>query len=184
MTETIIWRRLDMPGHESARVFLQDSRWQVDGSAVFVYEREPCRLDYRLECNSDWETLSGEIAGWVGDKLVRIEISVDADRRWWLNGAECFEVTGCIDLDLNFSPVTNLFPIRRLKLAVGERSAVRAAWLRFPSFKFERLDQTYSRLDNSTYRYESAGGSFVSQLAVNDAGLVTHYPDFWRVEEA
>lgn len=74
---------------------------------------------------------------------------------------------------LNFSPSTNLLPIRRLNLAIGQGAAVRAAWLRFPSFTLEPLEQVYRRIDPTTYRYESAGGRFVAELQVNDSGLVT-----------
>lgn len=181
---TIIWRRLDKPGHESARMFLQDSRWHLDGTAVFLHDRQPCRLDYLLECDSLWQTLSGKIAGWVGDEVIRVEVCVDSTRHWWLNGEAQAEVAGCIDLDLNFSPLTNLLPIRRLNLAVGQEAIVRAAWLRFPSFKFEPLEQLYRRIGTSTYRYESASGNFAANLDVDEAGLVTHYPNFWRVEDA
>ncbi len=59
---------------------------------------------------------------------------------------------------------------------------MRAAWLRFPSFTLEPLEQLYQRIDGSTYRYESAGGRFIVELRVNDAGFVTHYPNFWHVE--
>lgn len=88
----------------------------------------------------------------------------------------------CIDLDLNFSPSTNLLPIRRLGLAVGQEAEVKAAWLRFPSFTLEALKQLYRRIDVATYRYESAGGRFVTELQVNEVGLVTRYPNFWQVE--
>lgn len=88
----------------------------------------------------------------------------------------------CIDLDLNFSPSTNLLPIRRLSLAVAERATVRAAWLRFPSFRLEPLEQIYHRIDATTYRYESAGGRFVAELKVNATGFVTRYGDLWEVE--
>lgn len=179
---TIIWRRLDRPGHESARLFLIDSRWQLEGTAVFLHNRLPCRLDYLLECDSQWQTLSGKISGWVGDDVISVGISVDSSRQWNLNGKECVEVAGCIDVDLNFSPSTNLLPIRRLNLAVGQAARVRAAWLRFPSFKLEPLEQTYCRVETSRYRYESAGGNFVSELEVNEVGLVTHYPNFWLAE--
>ena len=90
-------------------------------------------------------------------------------------------VTDCIDLDLNFSPSTNLLPIRRLNLAVGEEAQVRAAWLRFPSFELEALSQTYRRTAESTYRYESSTG-FVADLEVNSVGFVTNYPGIWEVE--
>lgn len=99
-----------------------------------------------------------------------------------MNGAECPNVEGCLDLDLNFSPSTNLLPIRRLALAAGQEANVRAAWLRFPSFALEPLEQRYHRLNDFVYRYESAGGRFVAELQVSEAGFVTHYPNLWQVE--
>jgi hypothetical protein len=89
-------------------------------------------------------------------------------------------VLGCIDLDLNFSPSTNLLPIRRLDLAIGQHAEVKAAWLRFPSFNLEPLTQIYSRLDETSYRYSSNNGKFVRDIKVNEAGLVTVYPGLWE----
>jgi len=180
----VLWRRLDLPGHESGRVLFQDSRWHLTGTAVFAHHQQPCRLDYLVVCDSGWQTLSGRVAGWVGNEAVEVEISVDSARRWRLNGTECPEVAGCIDLDLNFSPSTNLLPIRRLGLAIGQEAPARAAWLRFPGFTLEPLEQLYRRIDAATYRYESAGGRFVTELRVNGAGFVTHYPGFWQIEGA
>ncbi len=178
---SILWRRLDRPGHEAARLFLQGSGWHLTGTAVFASDGRPCRLDYQVVCSADWRTLSGRLSGWLGTSLVEVEVAADAGR-WRLNGVECPTVAGCIDLDLNFSPSTNLLPIRRLGLAVGAQAPVRAAWLRFPSFALEPLDQVYRRTGDTTYRYESAGGSFVADLRVNAEGFVTEYPGFWRVE--
>lgn len=114
--------------------------------------------------------------GWVGRDEVSIDVAVGPGGVWRSNGVEVPAVHGAVDLDLNFSPSTNLLPIRRLNLAVGQEAAVRAAWLRFPSFVFEPLEQTYRRIDTATYRYASAGGRFTADLTVNDAGLVTVYP--------
>ena len=180
----ILWRRLDQPGHDAARLVQQPSGWHLTGTAVFVHDSRPCRLDYRVGCDPAWQTSSAAVAGWVGDEIVELEISVDAARRWWVNGEERPEVAGCIDVDLNFSPSTNLLPIRRLDLAIGESAEVKAAWLRFPSFALEPLDQVYRRISADAYRYESAGGSFVRDLQVNAAGFVTDYPDFWTAEAA
>jgi uncharacterized protein len=180
--QSILWRRLDQPGHESARLLLQHSYWHLSGTAVFAHNQQPCRLDYLVVCNAGWQTLSGRVTGWVGNESVEIELSVDAARRWRLNGTECPIVASCIDLDLNFSPSTNLLPIRRLGLAIGQEAKVQAAWLRFPSFTPEPLEQLYRRIDVATYRYESAGGRFVTDLQVNAAGFVTHYPNAWQVE--
>ncbi|HSF07028.1 MAG TPA: putative glycolipid-binding domain-containing protein [Methylomirabilota bacterium] len=178
----ILWRRLDQPGHESARLGVHQSGWALSGTAVFAHEQQPCRLDYEVVCDAAWRTVSGRVAGWVGNRTVEIAIAVDAARRWWLNGDECLEVAGSADLDLNFSPSTNLLPIRRLSLAIGAQADVRAAWLRFPGFTLEPLAQVYRRIDVTTYRYESAGGRFTAELLVNTAGFVTRYASFWQAE--
>lgn len=180
--QAILWRRLDEPGHEASRFFSRDSSWHLVGTAVFAHRGQPCRLDYVVVCNAAWQTVSGTVHGWVGDETIAIEVSVDARRRWWLNGTECPPVAGSTDIDLNFSPSTNLLPIRRLGLAIGQEARVQAAWLRFPSFTLEPLDQRYRRLDAATYRYESAGGTFATDLQVSTAGFVTLYPHFFQVE--
>jgi hypothetical protein len=147
-----------------------------------AHDQKACRLDYQVVCNSAWETVSAKVTGWIGSETVDVDLAVDSARRWRLNGKECPEVSGCIDVDLNFSPSTNLLPIRRLALEVGQEATVRAAWLRFPSFDLEPLEQLYRRLDVVTYRYESAGGRFVAELKVNAAGFVTRYQDLWQLE--
>ena len=180
--ESILWRRLDRPGHEFARVYSQTGTWRLAGTAAFLHEERPSRLDYLIVCNSEWRTLTCQVTGWLGDRSIDIHVTADADGKWLLNDVDCPIVAGCVDVDLNFSPSTNLLPIRRLKLEIGEEAVVQAAWLRFPSFKLERLDQKYRRLGPAAYRYESAGGSFVTELEVNSAGLVTRYPNLCEAE--
>ena len=93
-------------------------------------------------------------------------------------------MAGCLDVDFAFSPSTNLLPIRRLNLAVGQEADVKAAWLRFPGFTLEPLEQRYRRTGETTYRYLSQGGSFVRDLQVSQAGFVLNYPGFWQAEAA
>jgi hypothetical protein len=183
-TSSMLWRRLDQPGHESSRLAHAQSRIVLAGTAVFDHEQQACRLDYTVECDPKWHTLSAKVAGWLGNASVAAEVVVDARQRWTLNGIECPQVAGCQDIDLSFSPSTNLLPIRRLALRVGERANVRAAWLRFPTFSLEPLDQVYEHVGDDCYRYESAGGDFVAALTVNSVGFVTNYPGLWQQELA
>jgi hypothetical protein len=156
--------------------------WRLEGRAAFGHEGQPCALDYDVHCDADWRTTSGGVQGWIADREIRVTLAVGPGRRWTVNGAPCPDVEGCMDLDLNFSPSTNLLPIRRLGLAVGQSAVVRAAWLRSPSFALEPLDQRYTRLDLRRYRYESDGGRFRADLEVNDAGFVVRYPGFANVD--
>jgi hypothetical protein len=180
--ELVLWRRLDQPGHEAARVIFHDPFWQLSGTAVFAHDGQPCRLEYLVACSVSWHTLRAKIAGWVGGRCVRIDLIADSSRRWRLNGAECGDVQGCIDLDLAFSPSTNMLPIRRLGLPVGGRAEVTAAWLRFPDLILQPLAQTYRRTSDRHYRYESGGGVFTADLEVNAAGVVLRYPALWEAE--
>jgi hypothetical protein len=177
--ETILWERLDAPGHESARLRIRGLDLFLEGSAVFRQEGAPCRLDYLVVADPGGRTSRGRVTGWLGDRAIEIEIATESGR-WLVNGAECPEVEGALDLDLNFSPSTNLLPIRRLALAVGQEAAVRAAWLQFPGFDLKPLEQTYRRLSSSRYRYRSEGG-FEAELLVRPSGFVTLYPGFSRV---
>lgn len=181
---SILWRRLDMPGHESARVYGDDDGWYLDGAAIFLQGDKPCRLEYFIECDPDWHTTTVIVDGWVGDDVVAHEVTVNEQGVWLLDDVEIPAVKGCIDIDLNFSPITNLLPVRRLDLTVGRSAEVRAAWLRFPSFELEPLEQTYTRIDDTTLKYESHNGEFVRELRINEAALVLEYPDFWVNEKS
>jgi hypothetical protein len=180
----ILWRRLDRPGHESALLSEGTAGAVIEGTAVFSESGRPCRLDYRVLCDAAWRTVSCGVTGWVNVTPLDVTIDVDATRKWTFNGQSCPGLQGYDDIDLSFSPSTNLLPIRRTRLAVGARVSLRAAWLRFPELTLEPLDQTYERVSESLYRYESRGGSFVAMLETNAVGLVTHYPGLWQVEDA
>jgi uncharacterized protein len=182
MTESILWRRLDLPGQEIATLEELDHGWRLSGTALFSWEQGPVKLDYTVVCDPVWRTHSAEISGVIGDRRVNLIICAGPSRRWHLNGVACAAVEGCIDIDLGFSPSTNLLPVRRLSLAVGEEAMVRAAWLPFPSLEFAPLDQLYRREAETAYRYESDGGAFVKMLEVNAIGFVTSYPGVWQAE--
>jgi uncharacterized protein len=178
----ILWRRLDTPGHESASLRPRDSSWLLGGTAVFADGGRPCRLNYRVVCDSAWNTVSARVEGWLGSREIEVHIELETSGRWRLNGLEAPSVEGCVDIDLNFSPSTNLLPVRRLGLEIGEQATVRAAWLRFPTFVLEPLEQVYARTASNRYRYESGGGAFVADLEVDAAGFVTRYAGIWQAE--
>jgi len=182
MTDSILWRRLDVPGHEIGRLVRRGDRRELSGTAVFADEKGLCHLDYLVICDEAWRTMSASVRGAIGDREIDLAVCVDGERRWRANGEECPAVEGCLDIDLGFSPSTNLLPIRRLSLVVGEEARVRAAWLPFPSLVFALLPQTYRRERERAYRYESGGGSFVRTLEVNAVGFVTSYPGLWQAE--
>jgi len=77
MAEIILWRRLDLPGHEVGRLERRADGWELSGTAVFSDEHRPCKLDYLVICAADRRTCAAQISGWIGDKDVNLRVSVD-----------------------------------------------------------------------------------------------------------
>jgi hypothetical protein len=186
MSATVLWRRLDLPGHDAARLDRVGEHWQLTGVAVFAHEGRPCRLGYTIRCDAEWRTERATIGGWIGGESVALDLARDHLQRWIVAGRIAPALSGCVDVDLGFSPSTNLLPIRRLGLAVGQTAPVRAAWVRFPERTVEVLEQEYRRTGPSTYHYASyharSGGAFTRELTVNAAGFVVDYPGLWVAE--
>jgi uncharacterized protein len=178
----MLWRRLDTPGHEAASITRQRDRWNLAGTALFAHEGKPCRLDYVIECDAGWETREVSVRGDIGGRPVVLALSRSAGKMWTASDVPHPDLDGCIDVDLGFTPSTNILPIRRLGLAVGAHAAVRAAWVRFPELTVEVLEQTYTHLGDRMYLYESAGGNFRREITVNEEGFVIDYPGLWREE--
>ncbi len=192
---TILWQRLDLPGYDTATVSRQPeanmrgpavtaavASWHLSGVAVLAHAGRPCRVEYEIACDPQWLTQSCILRGYVGASSLALDISRNARGEWSVGGASAQILDGCDDIDLGFTPATNLLPIRRLDLAVGAKAAVRAAWVKFPDLTLEVLEQTYTRLAKDRYLYESAGGAFRRELRVDEVGFVLDYPDFWRAE--
>lgn len=180
--ENISWRRLDLPGTDRASLARASDGWRLSGVATFVESGRRCSLDYVVECDAEWRTSGCTVHGRVGDETVALELARDAAGHWSLGSAALPIVDGCEDVDLGFTPATNTLPIRRLRLASGDQAPVRAAWVRFPGFGVEVLEQRYTRLAGDRYLYESAGGDFRRELTVNGEGLVLEYPGFWTAD--
>ena len=177
--QPILWKRHDLSGLESSRIRDLKGERRLEGVAVFDFEGAACRLDYDIRCSSAWLTREATITGWVGARSIRLAIVRLPNATWTLNGQPQPGIEGCDDIDLNFSPSTNLLPIRRLDLAIGASARVRAAWLRFPGLVLQPLQQSYSRVDANHYRYRA--GSFEAVIEVDDEGQVVEYAEWSRM---
>jgi uncharacterized protein len=177
-----MWRRLDNQGHDWASLSSLGSSPVLRGTAVFIEDRIPSRLDYKIVCSPRWKTLSVLVLGWVEDRKIDLRIERSTAGAWRLNGKSVPGVKGCLDADLSFSPSTNLLPIRRLNLEIGQEAQVRAAWLTFPDFGLRPLIQWFRKESQDSYFYRSDTG-FSTVLRVNSDGFVVDYPPLWTEEK-
>src|SRR5206468_4106550 len=127
-----------------------------DGAAVFRGENgQPARLDYRVHCDKAWHAKWGRVRGWIGSLPVDFAIARAANGEWSLNDQRVPGLAHCTDLDLGFTPATNLLPLRRLNLQVGESAEAPAAWLDLDDEGLSALVQCYERRKEAEYWYQS-----------------------------
>src|SRR5688572_32675851 len=129
MIRSIRWRRLDCPGWERAELRALETGYDLTGHAEFTQDEEPASLDYSILIDASWRSIRANVRGHYGRKLVDMELATTKPGAWYDRGGAIAQVSGCIDLDLSFSPATNLLAIRRLALPVGSSAEVRSAWL-------------------------------------------------------
>jgi len=175
----VVWRRLDGLGIEHCSLAQDRSGWHIHGTVIRA-EGYPLLVRYAVTCDAIWQTRTVEIAVERGTDTRTLRMTVGEDRRWWSEGTELLAFRGCVDVDLGITPATNILPIRRLNLAIGETQAVTAAWVQFPTLSTEALPQRYTRLDALRYHYESADGAFTTEIMVDELGLATQYVGGWE----
>lgn len=179
---TLHWRALDREGADTCRLVQLDAGWMLLGHARYRDGSGPgsgyAALDYVVRCTPDWLTTSADITGTCGDTAISLRILRNGTH-WSLNGAPQPEVQGATDIDLGFTPATNLMPLRRLP-EIG-RLSTRAAHLRRLDAQLSPLDQTYIRGRGGIVEYHADQTAFSTDLAVDPNGFVTRYPGFWEV---
>ncbi|HXE58498.1 MAG TPA: putative glycolipid-binding domain-containing protein [Gemmatimonadales bacterium] len=174
------WQRLDPPGTDECELVRLPRGWRVEGLAQFGAGRAAARLHYAVEADDAWRTRRAEVQGRVGEREIRLLAVRGAGDAWLIDGVPAPELQGLVDLDLGFTPATNLFPIRRLALEPGQGADAEAAWLDDERWTLRRLPQRYERRDERTYWYESPTAGYAALLTVTEDGFVSDYPGLWK----
>jgi hypothetical protein len=90
-----------------------------------------------------------------------------------------------LDVDVQWSPLTNVMPIRRLGLtSAGVEGRFTMAWVAVPSLAVILDEQRYMLLGvndgDVCARFESGDGLFVAVLRCDADGIVLDYPGIAR----
>jgi hypothetical protein len=181
VSRSVTWRRIrDDQSLEQAQLVWTQSGPRITGTVLAVYEGDPLRVDYRIECDVEWRTRFVHVDQSRAGK--RIELYLDQDRpgHWLKNTVEDDSLAGCTDVDLGITPSTNTLAIRRLAMPVGSRSEIHAAWVRFPQLDVSRAAQSYRRVSEREFIYESLQSGFKAPITVDKDGLVQEYGEVWK----
>jgi hypothetical protein len=175
----IRWQRVPEPGQDECSLLRSAQGFALEGVAFLQLESAPAELHYSVLCAANFCTQRARVRGTIGLRSVDFEISKSA-RGWLINGSLAASLGACVDLDLGFTPATNLLPIRRLALLPGQAADAPAAWLDVARGTLTRLPQRYERRGDHGYWYTAPSVGYEALLAVDDLGFVIDYPGLWR----
>jgi hypothetical protein len=175
-----LWRRIDRPGHDTARLIRSGQGWRLEGVAAF-HENGPTALCYELDLAPDFATVGAIVAGHRSGRVFRHEFH-RRDGEWLLDGRVAAGLYDLVHLDFGFTPATNLQQLLHADLAVGDEAEIPAAWFDLGESGLTCLPQTYRRIATDRYHYSSPTTGYEATLEMAASGFVRLYPGLWEME--
>jgi hypothetical protein len=167
----VTWRRVDdVLTDEHATLTIRDAGLSLVGTVIGAENGVPHRVEYRVMADGAGLTTAVHVRDLRGFEQRSLALERGPKGTWTVNGVADPTLRGCTDVDLGCTPATSTLPIRRLRLGHGSSKSIAAALVRFPELVVVRDAQTYTRLDESTYRRESDG--IADEIVADDDGLV------------
>jgi uncharacterized protein len=177
---SFLWMKDDPLGMEHATVSIGDGGLEATSTA-FGTHPIAYRLDLELQVDAGWVTrrlgLTASGDGWSRSLELTREATWGVDA-----GAIPADV---LDVDVQYSPLTNVMPIRRLGLdRPGATGSFVMAWVSVPSLTVSLDPQHYTLLGTDggelRVRFESGDGSFTADIRCDADGMVVDYPGIAR----
>jgi uncharacterized protein len=198
-----MWIKDDPAGMEQAELTISGGRL-VATSVALGSVPVPYRLDMDLTTGADWVTRRLALTA-TGDRWTRsLVLERDAAGAWTgarsTDGPElpavgasapagAVEPAGIpadvLDVDVQWSPVTNVMPVRRLGLdRAGSAGTFTMAWVSVPSLAVTLDEQHYTLLgvDDGEVctRFENGDGFFTVVIRCDADGVALDYPGIAR----
>jgi hypothetical protein len=152
----------------------------LDVAGVVIGRKDGARfgLSYRLRLDALWHVREADLRLTSG-RALRLESN--GRGLWHENGREQPALQGCIDIDIEATPMTNTLPVRRLAMKPGDSTEIRLCYIDVPALTSATTRQRYTALDDgATVLFESIESGFRAELPVDEDGIVRDYPGLFR----
>ncbi len=184
VTTMLTWQGSDVRALESSRVLFGSGGMRALGRLVRAPADAPAfTASYRLVVGeSGVERLS--VTSAAAERERNLTLNRTEDGYWLLDtgtGGSRADYGGAVDVDLQFSPLYNALPIRRLGLhrEAGEHE-IPMVFVSLPTLEVELVHQRYRTLSTLNEQgfacIEFTMGEFTSDITVDADGLVIDYP--------
>lgn len=178
---TAAWRHLGArDGFEVVFIRAHRGGHDIDGHVSAVEAGQPWAVGYSISADGDWVTRRARVVARSAAGEHEVDLTCDRDGRWLIDDAPAPELDGCADVDLEASVFTNVLPVRRLGLRIGQEAEAPSVYVRAPGLEIERLEQSYRRIPDADqqprYAYAAPRFDYTGELTYGADGLLTDYP--------
>jgi hypothetical protein len=167
-----LWRRIDQPGLELARIDRETHGVTVVSTLVDGNGANPFSLRYVWTLDTHWRTRTLRMEHMNGgDRWLTIErMGIDS---WRVDNRAAPHLDGCDELDLSATPFCNALAIRYLQ----RDGAFTAAYISATDLSVTPSRQRYEKLGDRLWRYHDLGvaNGFNAKLELDDEGFVRNY---------
>jgi hypothetical protein len=186
MTSMFTWQGDHGRAIESARVLLGQTGLRALGRSVRAPLDAPAfSASYRLVVDEEGALSRLSITSAAQDRERNLTLNRTEDGYWLLDtgtGGSRAEFEGAVDVDLQYSPLFNALPIRRLGLHRELSEAeVPMVFVALPSLKVELTTQRYCTRSTLDAEGRAVIGfqarEFTADLVVDGDGVVIEYPE-------
>jgi hypothetical protein len=177
---TICWSAWEGCEAGMEHVDIRPADGGLDISGVVIGREGDARfgLTYRLKLDALWRTREAHLRTTSGRPL---HLESNGQGSWTENGESQPALQGCIDIDIQATPLTNTLPIRRLEWKAGESVEIRLCYIDVPDLTVSPGNQRYTALTpGALYRFESLDSGFTADLPVDGDGFVLDYPGLFK----
>jgi uncharacterized protein len=183
MQTNLLWTGREYHSLENCLVHTNEIGNYITATIVGYYEEKIYQVNYHIQTNNAWETLSVDISCRHSDQQWHIHLKGDGKGNWQSDDmtTKQFKIPleqlqGCIDVDIPLTPFTNTLPIRRLQLMPGQEHIIKVIYLDLLAQQITPVQQRYKRIADKAYHYENIPNDFEADIEVDDQGLVVDYP--------
>jgi len=169
------WTSWDGTTDEVLRLGWESGGWTADGAVRGV------DVHYALRVDQDWNVRQFLLFRDLDEP--DLWLARDRQGRWGeVNGSYRSDLQGCTDVALDCSPFPVTVPVRRLGagLVPGEGAELLVAVVDVVTLQVAAVRRRYTRLGPRRWREEAPATGEVSELEVDDAGLVLDRPGAFR----
>ncbi len=184
----LAWQGAEGRTLEATRVLLGQGGLRAIGGMVWApQDAAAFTAEYRLFADDTGRLNRISVTSVSEPRERHLTVNRTEDGFWLLDtgsGGSRMDYDGALDVDLEFSPMFNTLPIRRLQLHrnPGEFE-IPMVFIRLPSLEVQLVTQTYRTLsvgDAGGAVVEFRSGDFAAELSVDADGMVLDYPGLAR----